>query len=468
MTPPDLKARAKPVAEPPAPKLAARLVTVEGEWITEALPPREHLLTDNRTGKGAIDKAGAWLFAAAGGAGKSYGTIDLGLAVAAGGTWLGTFQTSGRPGRVLLVVVEDTAEDVRRRMKRIADAMGYRAADIAGRVQMLPLKGTFTSLVRQDRNLGTYVMGDGLADLREFLAAQRAEHGAYDLVVIDPIARVAGLSLDKDSEAASKFIDALDVLSEAAGGLVLGVSHTNKTSRKEGSLGKPAEATDVRGSTALTDGVRGVISLEPLVDANRKRTGRVVLSLTKGNHIRRWDDVILERDENGVLVPLDEVDRAIFEAERKGQTSEERRAAREAERKARLDAQATADLDRAAIARAATRARKEAEAQAQVEADAATVRRLMADGRAGKLRDRVKVALACGSPRADRAIARVQEDSRAPGSVPPHQLPKSPHTPLVLGGTEAPGVPSGAPTRQETEAPQGTAGHRGTGNEGET
>ncbi|HZL19241.1 MAG TPA: AAA family ATPase, partial [Polyangia bacterium] len=418
MTPPDLKARSK-VIGPPKSEMAARLVTVEGEWIAEALPPREHLLIDTRTGKGAVDKTGVWLFAAAGGAGKSYASIDLSLAVAVGGTLFGTFATQGRPGRALMAVAEDDTDDVRRRVNNIASVNGYRAADVAGRFQVLPLKGTFTSLVRLDRNLGTYVMGEGLSGLRELVEEEKRERGAYDLIVIDPIARVAGVSLDKDSDAAAKLMDALDVLSEAGGGLVLAVCHTNKTSRREHADGKGADVVDVRGSSGLTDGARGVISLVPMVGADRKPTGRVLMSCTKGNHVKRWEDVILQRDDHGVLVPVDEIDRAIFEAQRRGQTAEEKGAARETERAARRDREEDAARERSKRRQTA----RDAEAQAVVDADARVVRQIIAARYTGKLRDCVMARLGCGTVRAGRAIAREQEDSAdTPDRDGPHTL----------------------------------------------
>jgi RecA-family ATPase len=429
MTPPDL-GRGKVVAAP-KPTLAARLVTVEAEWIAEALPPREHLLIDTRTGKGAVDKAGAWLFAAAGGAGKSYASIDLSLAVVTGGTWFGTFAAQRRPGRALIMIAEDDVDDVRRRVNTIAAAKGHRAADVSGRIQVLPLKGMFTSLVRLDRNLGTYVVGEGLSELRDLIEDERGQRGAYDLTVIDPIARVAGVSLDKDSDAAAKLMDALDVLSEAGGGLVLGVCHTNKTARREHADGKGAEAVDVRGSSGLTDGARGVISLVPLVGADRKPTGQLIMSCSKGNHVKRWDDLILRRDDHGVLVPLDAVDQAILAAERRPPSPEDR----EAERTAQRDRAAAEQRDRAARGRTETTARRQAEALAQVAADALIVRRLIAEARPGKLRDRVVAALACGKDRAQRAIARVQDEDGAPGSVPQRHNSNPPHTPPCPGGT---------------------------------
>jgi RecA-family ATPase len=423
----DAVARLATVVTVPA-KLAARLATIGDDWIAEALPPREHLLIDARTGTGAVDKTGAWLLAGAGGGSKSFASLDLSLAIVTGEMWLGTFGVA-RPGRVLLVLAEDGVEDVRRRIHTIAATKGYRPRDVAGRIKVLGLKGTLTSMIRLDRERGTYVEGDGLGELRALIASERKQDGIYDLTVIDPIARVAGVSLDKDSEAATKLMDALEALSEATGGLVLGVCHTNKISREKHAEGKVANAADVRGSTALTDGARGVMSLRPDVGPDGKPT--VVLSIVKANHVRPWNDVVLQRDDRGVLVPLNAVDRALYDASRRKQSPEERAATKEAKR--------------------------EAAAHARVAADALVVRQVMADGSVGKLRDRVKSRLACGSGRADRAIARVQDEDSGAGCP----VPTPPPDPPSARGTEAPGVPSGA-SHGASEAPRHHGAPRGT------
>ena len=141
----------------PGLRLRSLAVTVTGEWLTQPLAPREHLLTDRRTGLGAVDKTGAWLFAAPGGAGKSYATCDFALAVATGGAWY-DLETSGRPGRVLMIVAEDDATDLRRRLKRIADRR-YPGRNIERRIVILPLRGQMLAFVAQDRNTGSFGPG---------------------------------------------------------------------------------------------------------------------------------------------------------------------------------------------------------------------------------------------------------------------------------------------------------------------
>ena len=84
-----------------------KIQTATSDWVTKQLPPREHLLFDLRTTRGALDKTGVWIFGGAGGAGKSYLTIGLALAVINGTPWVGTFKPA-KVGRVLIIAAEDS------------------------------------------------------------------------------------------------------------------------------------------------------------------------------------------------------------------------------------------------------------------------------------------------------------------------------------------------------------------------
>jgi RecA-family ATPase len=418
----------------PGSKLGSLAVEVGDAWLTVALPPREHLLSDGRTGKGAVDKAGTWLFAGAGGTGKSYATLDLALAVATGGSWFGLNATG--KGRVLLVVAEDDADDLRRRLKRVADAR-YPGAKVAGKITILPLRGKSVSFVNQDRFTGSFSQGEGLRDVIGYVEEARAAAGsAFDLTIIDPISRFAGVGLDKDSAAATAFIDACDALSMAAGGLVLGICHTNKMSRSADK--GAAESADVRGSTGLTDGARGVLQLVPEADKlTKKLTDKVVLSITKGNHVPRWNDIVLRRGDDGVLEPLDAADHAEWIVAHRAKTPEERVAKKEADRDAREDQRAANEVERSAWKRAANNAKREAEKRLEIEADIQSVLGIMAEGHTGTLRDVVEKRFGWGTRRAQRAVsgARVAGGSAAGVLAHARENPPYPLVPEHTGHT---------------------------------
>lgn len=334
-----------------------RIETATPAWITEALPPREHLLVDARTGRGAMDRTGVWLFAGAGGAGKSYATIDLALAVISGGTWLDTFATRA-PGRVLILAAEDSTDDIRRRAHAIGAARQIDATCMP-RLGILPLVSSVTSLVARVGDV--YVASEDTTSL----CAQLAVGEPYDLVVVDPYGRIAGVCVDADNAAAAATISALAAIASTARGLVLGVTHTSLRARIAARAGAAEGATGVRGATGQTDYARGVIRIEHEEDA-------IYLSLAKANHVAPWERVALRRGDHGELVRVDPGDlpRPI-----------DRAAARESERRER---------DRLDDVAART---------ALGEHPGASHR---------TLRSLVMAARACGKDRADSALERVR------------------------------------------------------------
>lgn len=445
----------------PGSRLRSRFVRVTRDWLITAQPPREYLLFDGRTGRGAIDRKQTWMLGGRGGGGKGFALVALALAIALGGSWFG-LETNGRPGRVLMLSAEDDADDLRRRLLDVARLLYPSAAesDIDDRIVIYACQEEVPPFVRHDRETGTFVHGAGLHDVLEAVEEEReAGRGApFDLVIVDPAAHFAAVSIDVDSAAATALVRACNRLSSAAGGLVLLVHHTSKTSRKETGDGKAAEATDLRGSTGLIDGPRGAIMLTPEVDkATRKPTGIVTLSIAKANHVRHWDDIILRRDESGVLHPLDAPDVAEYKAAR---GPEAKKAQRAAETQAKKAAAAAASFELAEKYKAERAARDAARKKAEQDADVLAVREIIAAGYRGKLRDLVEARLRCGSARAGRAIALAQVGQALPvSSIAP---PPNPPYPLV---SKTPGDTGGVPACLPggvSETPGDTAGHRGT------
>lgn len=312
----DDRARATPQPSP------WTIVPASADWITESLPPREHLLVDERTGRGAVDRTGVWLFAGAGGAGKSYATIGLAMAVARGGAWLSTFRAAR--GRALLLAAEDGTDDIRRRAHAIASAEDDYPLDAIERMHVLSLGDRVTSLVAQRGDV--YAAS---ADT-ESLCAELAARDPYDLVVVDPYGRIAGVSVDADNAAAAATIGALAMLAAAARGLVLGVTHTSGRARLAARNGAPEGATGVRGATGQVDYARGVLRLE-----RDEASDLLTLSLAKANHVAPWAPVMLRRGERGELIALDADELATVEAERAPRTAADREADKEHKRRER-------------------------------------------------------------------------------------------------------------------------------------
>ena len=285
----------EPPAEPKAIPPRWRIETATAAWIDEKLPPREHLLVDTRTGNGAMDKQGVWLIGGAGGAGKSYATISLALAVVSNRAWLGTFKPPAA-GRVLIVAAEDSKDDMRRRVHAIAAADRIPSSAMP-QLHTLCLHDQVVSLVKKSDD--TFAPSDDTISL----CAEIASRDPYDLVIVDPYGRIAGVSLDADNAAAAATISALNMISAAARGLVLGVAHTSLRARLGARNGAPEGATGIRGATGQTDYARGVLRLE-------KDDSAIWLSLAKANHVAQWEPVGLQRGDRGELTALDAIDLA--------------------------------------------------------------------------------------------------------------------------------------------------------------
>ena len=121
------------------------------DWLTSDPPKRRYLLTrPDEKGKvrGAVPLGRVGMLAAAGGAGKSWALCQLALSVATGAKWLSTY-TVPEPGRVLLALAEEEAEEMQRRLHYAAHELALtptecdRARD---RIVALPLAGRGVAL----------------------------------------------------------------------------------------------------------------------------------------------------------------------------------------------------------------------------------------------------------------------------------------------------------------------------------
>jgi regulatory protein RepA len=294
-----------------------------GDWLNEDPPQRSWLLTgtvEGKDGAGILPLGKVGMIAAAGSAGKSWLTIQLALAVATGSEWAGLQVAS--PGRVLLALGEEEAEEAQRRLYFAAKALGLDAdarAQAAKRIWLLPLAGRQVALTGDAPSartapspVGEHDSADGLPVTPLFWElVQRLEEGAgtpafepWRLVVLDPLSRFAGLEVEADSAQATRFVQAVERLAAPKHGrpTVLLTHHTNKASRKDGqsTASDAAAATASRGSSALTDGVRWQASLEPM----KRYEGApelVTLNVVKNNYGRYPGETFLVRLEQGAL-----------------------------------------------------------------------------------------------------------------------------------------------------------------------
>jgi RecA-family ATPase len=241
-----------------------------GEWPHQEPPRRRWLVTQSYEGethpRGVLPMGKVCLMAGAGGAGKSYLAMQLAVAVASGARWIGCDVET--PGRVLLVLGEEEAEEARRRLHHVGRMLGLTAAqqEAASRnLVVLPMAGRDVALTG---SLEDVKPGGGLptTPLFEEFERRMADGDEWRLVVLDPLSRFAGADVETDNAAATRFVQVLERLAQAPGGpTVLVTHHTTKTARREGTGGSDAAAaTALRGSSALTDGVRWQANLEGL------------------------------------------------------------------------------------------------------------------------------------------------------------------------------------------------------------
>ena len=187
----------------------SRIKVVPQEWYTTAPKPREWLLKDARTEakEGVLPLGKVGLLAAEGGAGKTMAVVQLARAVATRTRWLNTFDVP-EAGKVLLILGEEDAEEIHRRIYRASHLDG--AVPPEGSIVTLALAGITCPMI-EDGDDGAFLVW-----LREYVK----QTGPYALVVADPISRFYGKDAEKDNAAGTRFCQALESLVETPAGAV--------------------------------------------------------------------------------------------------------------------------------------------------------------------------------------------------------------------------------------------------------
>lgn len=98
-----------------------RVIVVPPEWYTTRAPKRVWLLRDSRTGAGVLPLGKVGQVIGEGGVSKTQALVQLAIAVGNGEPWLGTL-TIAAPGRVLLALGEEDADEIHRRLHRAIKA----------------------------------------------------------------------------------------------------------------------------------------------------------------------------------------------------------------------------------------------------------------------------------------------------------------------------------------------------------
>lgn len=265
---------------------------------------------DSHEQRGFLPLGKVGMIAAAGGAGKTMLAVQLAVSVITGRPWLGHFGVPvGSRGPVLLALAEEDEEEVQRRLWSVRRGLSLNDkewAEVQRSLLPLALAGKTVNLVRTDRKTGETSETDFLATLRNRLESAGVD---WRLVILDPLSRWAGTETETDNAAATRFVAAVESLVTVRGKpTVLLTHHTNKAARAGDGAG---DATDARGASGLTDGVRWVASLKlPRLDDKdrdkKKPPPKPRLALVKSNYSPPALPRVLERGPDGVLSVLDE------------------------------------------------------------------------------------------------------------------------------------------------------------------
>jgi len=292
------------------------LSVADARWLdpdNDAPPVRALLLVEDPTlpagsGPAPFMPAGkVCMLAAPGGTGKTQALVQLAVAVASGKPWLGTYAVA-EPGRVLLVLGEEGNDEMHRRIRGAVGAMKAwpEAGKIAANLHALSLCGVPAGMVDKDGK-----QTDFADTLRVGLGAW--PDAAWRLIILDPASRFLGPDAEKDNAAATRWVEAVERLTQLPGNpTVLFAHHTGKSG-----LNGNTDQGAARGSSALTDGVRWQANLDRCLDPAPAGTkGNLIadlvkLRVVKANNCRVQPELLLKRDlaHGGYLRPTDAADR---------------------------------------------------------------------------------------------------------------------------------------------------------------
>ena len=243
---------------------------------------------------------------APGGTGKTMASLQLGVACATGLPFAGIWEVR-EAGPVLMLLGEDDENELHRRIANIADHI---AQDNAEAMKRLGENLYIKYVIGEDCLLTTATESREVAHTplvdRLILTAQQIP--GLKLIVIDPASRFRGGEENVATDT-TRFIQALERVTQATGATLMLIHHTNKASMTASAASQGA----ARGSSALTDGVRLQINLATLNKETNKPyrlpegelKGYVTLSITKTNYSAPQNDILLKRGEGGYLAVAD-------------------------------------------------------------------------------------------------------------------------------------------------------------------
>lgn len=239
------------------------------------------------------------LLTGAGGTGKSWLTIKLGISVALGRPALGgkyNFLTPVEQGVVVFLIGEDSVDDYRHRLDKLIKAAGMtrdEKAHILSSILFVPLRDKDIRLIKRERG-GDLEQTGVIRNLAASLKACNCR-----LAILDPMNKFASGEENSNNEA-NVFINAVRRVVDLSGSAVLMVHHSSKN-----------DPGGSRGASALVDGARCHLALATMSQLKGEKAEPgdddvIRLTMPKHNNFKGWDGPVwLKRSDAGDMLTID-------------------------------------------------------------------------------------------------------------------------------------------------------------------
>lgn len=239
------------------------------------------------------------LLTGAGGTGKSWLTIKLGISVALGRPAFGgkyNFLSPVERGVVVFLIGEDSIEDYRHRLDKLVKATGMTREDkerILTSLLFVPLRDKDIRLIKRERG-GDLEQTGVIRNLAASLKSCNCR-----LAILDPMNKFASGEENSNNEA-NVFINAVRRVVDLSGSSILMVHHSSKT-----------DPGGSRGASALVDGARCHLALATMSQLKGEKAEPgdddvIRLTMPKHNNFKGWDGPVwLKRNDAGDMLTID-------------------------------------------------------------------------------------------------------------------------------------------------------------------
>lgn len=270
------------------------------DFLIKPPAPRRWLLEDFLP----ANIAGA--IAAPGATGKSFLTIQLGIAVAAGKPFFGI--PVSEPGGVFIVNAEDDREEMGRRfhaivehMRRYDELTPSDESKLRDRLFLKDVVGWDNRVMSITKN------GVDLTDVGDRIAEAAKKIPDIRLIILDAASRFRG-GEENDNDHQTRFVEVMERIRKATGATVIAVHHMNKEGVRAGTSKLSMDM--MRGGQGFIDGLRWGAAMACMGKDEAKKFENideedardyVRVDLVKGNYGPGWQGMWLRREDGGVL-----------------------------------------------------------------------------------------------------------------------------------------------------------------------